>query len=440
MTGAKTTGTMLPGLLKVAERARKEPNGRILALAHLIDIAALSRAYDRARKDAAVGVDGVTKEKYAQNLVENLRGLHQRLVSKQYRHQPIRRVHIPKDNGKTRPIGICAFEDKLVQDAVREVLEAIYEQDFLDCSYGFRPGRSAHDAVRALKGAIETGRVNWILEADYVSFFDSVDRKALMEMLRSRIADESLLRLIGKCLHVRVLDGEEYSEPEIGTAQGSVLSPMLGNVYLHYVLDLWFEHQVKPRLRGQTTLIRYADDFAVCFEHEDDARRVMAVLGKRMGRYGLTLHPDKTRLLPFGRPPTTQQSAKGPATFDLLGFTVHWKKSRRGWWRMQCKTRRARLRRAIVSIGDWCRRHRHESVKEQHAALKRRLVGHFNYFGVNGNIRSLRIVFEEARKAWFKWLRRRSEQRHLTWERFSRILKRYPLPRPRITVQIWATT
>ncbi len=440
MPAAKTTETMSPGLLKVAERAKREPNGKILALAHLIDIAALGRAYERTRKNAAVGADGVTKEKYGQKLGENLQSLHDRLVSKQYRHQPIRRVHIPKENGKTRPIGISAFEDKLVQDAVREVLEVVYEQDFLDCSTGFRPGRSAHDAVRVLKRAVDSGRVNWILEADYVSFFDSVDRKALMEMLRTRIADESLLRLIGKCLQVGVLDGTEYSEPDVGTAQGSVLSPILGNVYLHYVLDAWFEREVKPRLRGQTTLIRYADDFAICFERGDDARRVMAVLSKRMGKYGLTLHPDKTRLLPFGRPPTTQQGGKGPATLDFLGFTFYWKKTRWGKWWMQCKTRRARLRRAIVSIGDWCRSHRHQPVKEQHAALKRRLVGHFNYFGVSGNFRSLLVVAEEAKRAWYKWLQRRSEQRHLNWERFSEILKRFPLPRPRITVQIRATT
>ncbi len=339
MSGATTSGRMSPGLLLVAERAKRDPNGKILALAHLIDIAALRRAYDRQRKDAAVGVDGMTKKEYGQNLEERLKDLHQRLVSKQYRHQPIRRVHIPKDNGKTRPIGISAFEDKLVQDAVREVLEAIYEQDFLPCSYGFRPGRSAHDAVRGLKGAVDSGRVNWILEADIVSYFDSIDRKMLMELLRSRIADESLMRLIGKCLHVGVLDGEEYSEPDVGTAQGSVLSPLLGNVYLHYVLDLWFEREVKPRLRGAATLHRYCDDFVMCFEQEADARRVMEVLSKRMGRYGLTLHPDKTRLLPFGEPPRARTSGKGPATFDFLGFTMYWKRTRWGRWRMQCKTR-----------------------------------------------------------------------------------------------------
>jgi len=437
MTGATTSGIMSPGLLLVAERAKREPNGRILALAHLIDIAALRRAYQRQRNDAAVGMDGMTKKEYGRNLAEHLQELHQRLVSKQYRHQPIRRVHIPKDNGKTRPIGISTLEDKLVQDAVREVLEAIYEQDLLSCSYGFRPGRSAHDAVRTLKGVVDSGRVRWILEADIVSYFDRIDRKMLMEFIRKRVADESLMRLVGKCLHVGVLDGGEYSEPDVGAAQGSVLSPLLGNIYLHYVLDIWFEREVKPRLRGQTTLIRYCDDFVMCFEREDDAQRVMEVLGKRMGRYGLALHPEKTRLLPFGEPPRGQTSGKGPATFDFLGFTMYWKRTRWGRWRMQCKTRRGRLKKAI---GAWCRRHRHQPIEAQHAALKRRIQGHYNYFGVSGNFESLMLIAEEAKRCWFKWLQRRSQQRHLNWERFSEILKRHPLPRPRITVRLWAAT
>ena len=330
MANALTLETMSPQLSKVVERARSEPEGRFYALTHLIDVPALARAYGRMRNDAAVGVDGVTKEQYGQELEVNLGGLHARLVSKQYRHQPIRRVHIPKEKGGTRPIGIAAFEDKLVQDAVREVLEAIYEQDFLDCSYGFRPERRAHDGVRTLDRIVHRGEVRWILEADIKSFFDSVDRKALLGMLQTRVADGSLLRLIGKCLHVGVLDGTDFSEPETGTVQGSVLSPLLGNVYLHYALDLWFEREVKPRLRGKATLIRYADDFLIAFEHEDDARRVQAVLGKRLGRFGLTLHPDKTRLLPFGRPPQSSSNGKGPATFDFLGFSFYWRRTRSG--------------------------------------------------------------------------------------------------------------
>src|SRR3990172_5558057 len=265
MSNASTLGGVSPELLKVVERAQREPEGGFHSLAHLIDVSALERAYHRMRKDAAVGVDGVTKEQYGQDLERNLRDLHARMKAKRYRHQPIRRVHIPKEGGKTRPIGISAFEDKLVQDAVREVLEAIYEQDFLGCSYGFRPGRSAHDAVRTLDRIVHQGKVNWILEADIVSFFDSLDRNQLEKMLEVRVADGSLLRLIGKCLHVGVLDGAELSAPETGTAQGSVLSPLLGNVYLHYVLDFWFETEVKPRLRGRATLIRYADDFVIGF-------------------------------------------------------------------------------------------------------------------------------------------------------------------------------
>ena len=253
---------MSPELSKVAERAKREPEGVFHSLAHIIDVPALERAYGRQRKDAAVGVDGMTKEQYGQELEAKLQDLHERLKSKQYRHQPIRRVHLPKEKGKTRPIGISAFEDKVVQEALREVLEAVYEQDFLDCSYGFRPGRSPHDAIRALNRAVYKGEVNWIIEADIQSFFDSVDRKALMEMLSIRVADGSMLRLIGKCLHVGVLDGEEFSTPEQGTVQGSVLSPLLGNVYLHYVLDRWFRDEVKPRLGGKALLVRYADDCA----------------------------------------------------------------------------------------------------------------------------------------------------------------------------------
>lgn len=437
MPDALTSDSMSTGLLKVAERAKREPKAKFHSLAHLIDEAALARAFRRIRKGAAVGVDGISKEQYGRELDENIRDLHERLRTKRYRHQPILRVHIPKDRGKTRPIGVSTIEDKIVQEVIREVLETIYEQDFLECSYGFRPGRSTHDALRALNHAVYRSEVNWVLEADITSFFDKLRRTDLLEMLQERVVDGSLLRLVGKCLHVGVLDGDEYSEPDVGTAQGSILSPLLGNIYLHCVLDRWFKAEVRPRLKGKAILVRYADDFVIGFERKDDAERVKRVLGKRLDRYGLALHPDKTRLLPFGRPPQGRKSGKGPTAFDFLGFTLYWRRTRRGRWQMWCKTRRARLSRAIKSVSDWCRRHRHLPVREQHAALTRRLRGHYNYFGVNGNHRSLKVLAESVRRLWFKWLRRRSQRKRLNWERYQDLLKDFPLPPPRITVRIW---
>lgn len=437
MTSALTLERLSPELRRVAERAKREPEGTFHSVAHLIDEAALARAFHRLRRDAAVGVDGITVETYGQNLGLRLAELHRRLKGRQYRHQPIRRVHLPKGDGRTRPIGISATEDKVVQGALRDVLEAVYEQDFKDCSYGFRPGRSAHDAMRALRWSMGSNRVKCVLEADIKSFFDTVDRTRLLEMIRSRIPDGSLLRLISKCLHVGVLDEEQYTEPNEGTAQGSVLSPILGNIYLHHVLDVWFEREVKPRLAGEATLVRYADDFVIAFERQDDAERVLTVLAKRMKRFGLDLHPAKTRLVPFA-PPRREASGKGPATFNFLGFTWYWRKTRKGRWSAMCKTMSERLSRAIGSAYDYCRRHRHASIKAQHDGLCRRLRGHFNYFGVSGNGRSLNALREQVHRIWFKWLNRRSQRQSLDWERYRSLQRAFPLPPVRITVVIWS--
>jgi group II intron reverse transcriptase/maturase len=412
----------------------------MLALAHHIDQAALERAYHRIRKDAAVGVDGVTKEEYGRDLEENLADLHGRLKAMRYRHQPIRRVHLPKGNGRTRPIGVSATEDKIVQGALRELLEAVYEQDFMDCSYGFRPGRSAHDALVALNRSIGRGEANVILEADIASFFDNVDRPTLKEMLQERIDDKSLMRLVGKCLRVGVLDGAEYSTPEAGTAQGSILSPLLGNVYLHHVIDLWYEHEVRPRLQGRSCLVRYADDLLFGFELREDAERVLAVLGKRLCRFGLGLSPDKTRLVDFRRPPEDQRGGKGPGSFDFLGFTHYWRRSRKGKWHPAWKTRKKSQRKAIVSLQAWCKANRHLPIPEQHAALTRRIQGHFNYFGVNGNARALSAVLYEVERSWFRWLRRRSQRTRMTWQRFHGMLRDMPLPRVRVYRNLWAAS
>lgn len=429
---------MSPKLLKVAELAKKDSKLRFQTLAHHLDKDAFKRAFERLKTNAAVGVDGVTKETYGTNLEGNLDSLHARMRAGQYRHQPIKRVHIPKPPDKTRPIGISSVEDKIVQGALTEVLKAIYEQDFMPFSYGFRPGRGAHDALRELDRAVFKEGTGWILEADIKSFFDDIDRKLLMEMLRERIADEPFLRLIGKCLNVGVLDGEEFSKPDVGTAQGSIISPMLGNIYLHHVLDLWYEFTVKPRLKGRSRLIRYADDFIIAFERQDDAERVMGVIGKRMQKFGLTLHPEKTRLIPFRRPDRKRPNEPEAQTFDFLGFTAFWRIGHKGGWVFALKTRTARLRRAITAAEEFCRSQRHRPVKEQHAGLCRRIRGHMNYFAVNGNGHCISSLVYWATRSWRKWLHRRSQRGRMKWKRFNELLKRFPLPAPEIKVQIWA--
>lgn len=438
MTAASLAENLSPQLLKVMERA-KYPDYVFTTLAHYIDEEALTRSFHRLRKDAAAGVDGITKEEYGRDLERNIRELHERMKARRWRHKPIRRVYIPKDKGKTRPIGISAVEDKVVQGVLCELLEAIYEPHFKDFSYGFRKGRSAHDALRALHEVLHRGEGNFILELDVEAYFDSIDRKLLMEMLRERVAEFSFLRYIGKCLHVGILDGENYREPSEGTTQGSILSPVLGNVYLHHVLDVWFERDVIPRLGGKAKLIRYADDAVIAFEHEDDARRVMEVIGKRFERYGLKLHPEKTRVVRYERPKGGDRGGKGPKTFDFLGFTHYWCQSRSGRWVSRLKTRKARLRRFIMAVANFCRSHRHDEVKEQHAALTRRVTGHLNYFAVNGNLPSLRHVVRACERIWHKWLSRRSQRARISWKRFASLLRDFPLPRPRIRVQIWQT-
>jgi len=426
---------MSPGLVRVAEAAKRNP-GRLLSLAHHIDVVALRRGYKRIRKDAAVGQDGITKEQYGEALEENLRDLHQRLKTMRYRHQPLRRVYIDKGGGKKRPIGISSTEDKIVQEALRELLEAIYEQDFLECSYGFRPRRKAHDALRAFDQAAHSGEINWVLEADIVSFFDRIIREILKELLQKRIADKNLMRLIGKCLHVGILENGVILTPETGTVQGSTLSPLLANVYLHYVLDAWFEEEVKPRLRGKAKLLRFADDFLIGFEHREDAEKVRGELEKRLAQYGLELHPEKTRMVDFRRPPRDHRGP-GPETFDFLGFTVLWKRSRKGAWHIGTHTRVKKLRMAKKSIADLCRSQRHLTVKEQHAALVSRIRGHFNYFGVRGNERRLALLIRSVEVSWHKWLNRRSQRSTMTWARFKDLLKDFPLPAPHSHTAIW---
>jgi group II intron reverse transcriptase/maturase len=424
-----TISTKLEQIAKLAERM---PDVALTTLAHHIDVDWLREAYRRTRKDGAVGVDGQTAQQYAENLEGNLQSLLDRAKSgDHYRAPPVRRVHIPKGDGrKTRPIGIPTFEDKLLQRAVVMVLGAIYEQDFLDCSWGFRPGRSAHGALDALWHQTMDMHGGWVLEADIESFFDSVDHGLLQQIARQRIGDGVLLRLIGKWLNAGVMEEGAVYRPDSGTPQGGVISPLLANIYLHDALDVWFERVVKPRLKARAFLVRYADDFVIVFELKEDADRVMAVLGKRLAKYGLRLHPDKTKLVEFTRP--TLRGGHRPQTFDLLGFTLFWGRSRKGNWVVKYKTASPRFSRALRSITLWMRRNRHAPVKWQHQTLARKLRGHYAYYGVTGNSRALMCFRWEVQTRWVIWLARRTGRRLLTWAKAATLLRAYPLPTPTI--------
>jgi|SRR5882672_3226904 len=434
MSSPENVSTKLERIAKLAKQMR----GAVLtSLSHHIDVEWLHEAYRRTRKDGATGIDGQTAAEYAENLEENLRALLDRAkAGDHYRAPPVRRVHIPKGDGrKTRPIGIPTFEDKVLQRAVAMALEAVYEQDFNDCSYGFRPGRSAHDALQALWEATMSMGGGWVLEADIESFFDSVDRGKMQEVLRQRVRDGVLTRLVGKWLNAGVMEEGRLWYPESGTPQGGVISPLLANIYLHEVLDEWFERDVRPRLSGRAVLLRYADDFVVIFAREEDARRVMDVLPKRFGKYGLKLHPEKTRLVPF-RKPENSRSSSGPGsdgggTFDLLGFTHYWGRSLKGNWVVKRKTACTRLSRALRRIRLWCRVNRHEPLVNQHRTLVRKVKGHYGYYGVTGNGRALSNFVRSVERTWKKWLGRRNNK-GLSWARTMKLLAVFPLPRPRI--------
>ena len=433
MAGISNPGTVSTKQARIAELARQMPDKPLHSLSRHVDIEWLTEAYERTRKSGAPGVDGQTAAQYAAELQGNLQSLLNRAkAGDPYRAPPVRRVYIPKGDGKAkRPIGIPTFEDKVLQRAVVMLLEPIYEQAFRDCSYGFRPGRSAHQALQRLWKGLTEMSGGYVLELDIQSYFDTVDHEKLRELLRKRVNDGVVMRLIGKWVNAGVLEEGRLYRPEAGTPQGGVISPLLSNVYLHEVLDVWFEDVVVPRLRGRAFMVRYADDAVLVFRREDDAQRVMAVLGARFAKYGLTLHPEKTRLTKFEQPPRDEPGG-GPPSFDFLGFTHHWGRSLRGTRIVVRKTSRQRFSRALRAIGAWLRDHRHDPIREQHAALSAKLRGHYGYFGITGNARALVRMLHFVRLRWRYWLDRRSSSRRLTWEVFEHIYERFPLPPPRI--------
>ena len=431
----RSAGSGVPsGLDRVREVARRDKQARFTALLHHVDFARLWAAYQAIRPKAAAGVDGVTWAAYGRDLEANLRDLHARVHSGAYRASPSRRVYIPKADGRLRPLGIATLEDKILQRAVVEVLNAVYEEDFLGFSYGFRPGRSPHDALDALAVGIERKKVNWVLDADIRDFFTSLDHDWLEKFLEHRIADKRVLRLIRKWVKAGVIEEGSWSETEVGTPQGASVSPLLANVYLHYVFDRWARQWRRRHARGDMVVVRFADDFVAGFEHQADAQRFLADLRERFAKFGLELHPDKTRLIEFGRFAARNRKARGvgkPETFDFLGFTHICGKARSGRFWLRRITISKRMRAKLADVKDQLKQRRHLPIPEQGRWLGSVVRGHHAYYAVPGNSNAAEAFRAEVIQHWFKALRRRSQRHTLTWDRMRRLVLRW-LPSTRI--------
>jgi RNA-directed DNA polymerase len=428
---------------RIAQVARERPHEVFTSLNHYLDVEWLKAAYERVKPDSAPGIDGQSWADYGKDLEKNLLSLLNRVKSGRYVAPPVKRVHIPKGDGpETRPIGMPTIEDKVLQRAVAMLLTPIYEQDFKCFSYGFRPGRSAHEALACIWSQGTTQRIAWILDVDVRKYFDTLKHACLRGFLDLRVRDGVLRRLIGKWLQAGVLDRGNVSYPEDGTPQGGVISPLLANIYRHYVLDCWYMESVKPRMKGRTFLVRFADDFLLGFEQKEDAEKVYRVLFRRFEKYGLSLHAEKTRLVPFGRPaetsePPTSQETK-PGTFDFLGFTHYWGKGRKGQWVIRRETSRKRFGRSLKRVRQWCRENLHEPMRVQVEVLGRKLKGHFGYFGITGNFAALGRYRWEVIRVWRKWLARRGGPQGMPWERMNRLLAFFHLPEARGVHSIYA--
>jgi group II intron reverse transcriptase/maturase len=426
--------SMSSGLERVRERAKAEKKERFTALLHHVDIDLLRSAFSWLKREAAPGVDGVTWQQYEQNLEDNLVDLHARVHRGAYRALPSRRKFIPKADGQQRPLGIAALEDKIVQRAVVEVCNAIYEEDFLGFSYGFRPKRGQHDALDALAVAITQTPVNWIVDVDIRAFFDTLSHEWLTRFVEHRIADTRMIRLIRKWLNAGVMDDGEWSASKAGTPQGAVVSPMLANIYLHHVFDLWAERWRHHEAHGNVIYVRYADDVVAGFEHENDAVRFLADLGERLEKFALSLHPDKTRLIEFGRHAADNRKKRGlakPETFNFLGFTHICGRSRKGYFALKRKTRRDRMRMKLKALKEELRRRMHAPIPEQGRWLAQVVRGYFAYHAVPTNAQRLAAFRYHVTLLWYRTLRRRSQKDWTKWERMARLAAAY-LPPVRI--------
>jgi RNA-directed DNA polymerase len=428
-------------LQRIAEKANSEPNFQFTSLFHLMNEELLLGCFEQLRNNAASGIDGMTKDQYAEQLPENLRQLVDRLHRMAYIPQPVMRVYIPKPGSdKMRPLGIPALEDKLVQAGLAKILQAIYEQDFIDDSYGFRPGCSCHDALRALSQTVENQPVNCIVEADIRGFFDNVDQDQLMTFLAHRIADQRVLRYIKRFLKAGIQEDGAYRASDRGTPQGGVISPLLANIYLHYSLDLWFTRRFAKTCYGTARLIRYADDFVVCFQTEADAKRFRQAMEERLNQFGLEIAPEKTQSIEFGPFAIKRAKARGEkaATFDFLGFTHYCSRSRNGKrFRMKRKTISKRLTAKLKAYKAWLKSNRNLPTPDIIRKTVSKLRGHYGYYGVTDNSKGISAYFYQVRGLLYKWLNRRGKKGCYSWEKFAKLLARYPLPTPRIMVKLF---
>jgi len=420
----------------ISERARKEPKLHFTSLAHLLNKKFLRECYLELGRDRASGIDGVSWQAYGENLNENLANLVKRMKAKQYKPQPVKRVYIPKNEHEKRPLGLPSLEDKIVQKGISRILEAIYEQDFLDCSYGFRPNRSCHDALRAVDQTIMKRPVRYVIEADIKGFFDNVSHNWLLKMLEVRIKDPSFLFLIRRFLKAGYIEEGRLVKTEQGTPQGGNLSPMLANIFLHYVLDLWFEKRIKPQMAGQVYLVRYADDFLIMVQRQSDACKMEQVLRDRFEKFSLILHPKKTRIISFSRkePDNAKRQGRKPNTFEFLGFTHYWKQSLEGgWYMLSRRTSAKRFRRACKAMNEWLRFVRNWcKTKIWWQILASKLRGHYQYYGISGNSKMLKMFYYQVMRMVHKWLNRRSQRNRWNWDRYLNYLRNYPLPLPHI--------
>ena len=431
---------MRTNLARITNMAKTDPDLRFTSIGHLINEEALRESHKRMAAGKATGVDGVTKAMYEQNLEANLKRLVERLKKRSYRPQPARRTYIPKDEKSKRPLGIPAYEDKLVQMALKQLLEAIYEQDFLDHSYGFRPGRSMHDALKRVTHIIEKEKMEYVVDADILGFFNHVDHDWLMKFMDKRIGDPNIHRLVKRMLIAGIQEDGKFEPTVEGTPQGSAASPLFANIYLHYVLDIWFEHAVKKQLRGRAEMVRFADDFTCMFQYKEDAERFYHAWSRRLEKFNLAVAEEKTKIIRFGRFAEEASRKMGlgkPETFDFLGFTHYCGRSRTGNFRMKRKTSRKKFRQKIKAFDEWMKQTRHKKLALTLPIIRAKLLGHYRYYGITDNFDSIRAYTYLVQKSMYKWLNRRSQRNSYTKEEFYSFIQCCQFPRPRIYVNIY---